>query len=350
MAKRLGVLTAGGDCPGLNAVLRAIVRKAIDSYDLECVGVLRGWRGLLDNLTIPLTLDSISGLLARGGTILRTSRANPFAMPGAPERIMDNMSRLGLDAVIAVGGDDALSVARRLFEEFKLPVVGLPKTIDNDIEGTEYSFGFDSTVNIAMEAIDRIHTTAESHDRVMVVEVMGRFTGWIAIHAGLASGADIILIPEKPFTMGEVSDIIIRRHDRGKDFSIVVVAEGARLSDNTGSQASHVTQNDTTDEFGNVRLGGVGTVIGREIEKRTGFQTRVTVLGHIQRGGPPTAFDRVLGARLGVAAVDLVIKRDFGKMVGLQANQIVPVPLSDATLRIKTVPDELYEVAKVFFG
>ena len=305
---------------------------------------------MLDRLTMPLDLDSISGILPRGGTILRTSRSNPFATPGAPERIMENVARLGIDAVIVVGGDDALGVARRLHEEFDLNVVGIPKTIDNDVAGTEYSFGFDSTVNIAMEAIDRIHTTAESHDRVMVVEVMGRITGWIATHAGLAAGADIILIPEKPFTVQDVCDVIVKRHARGKDFSIVVVAEGARFANHAHKEATYITQNSTIDEFGHVRLGGVGTVIAREIEQRTGFQTRVTVLGHIQRGGVPTAFDRILGARFGVAAVNLAMAGEFGTMVGLRANHIVPVPLDDTSLQIKFVPDEFYEVAKIFFG
>ena len=350
MVKRVGILTGGGDCPGLNAVIRAAVRKCTGVHGLECVGVLRGWQGLLDGLTTPLDLDSVSEILPRGGTILRTSRANPFATPGGPERVMEQVGRLGIDAVICVGGDDALGVACRFHEEHGLNVIGIPKTIDNDVPGTEYSFGFDSTVNIAMEAIDRIHTTAESHDRVMIVEVMGHLAGWIAMHAGLASGADIILIPEKPFTIDEVSDAIVQRHDRGKDFSILVVAEGARIVETPGDQGDYVVRDHTPDEFGHVRLGGVASVIGKEIAKRTGYETRVTVLGHIQRGGTPTAFDRVLGTRFGVAAGELVVKEDFGKMVALQANRIVAIPLKEVTKGLKTVPDDFYEVAKTLFG
>jgi len=350
MVKRLGILTGGGDCPGLNAVIRAVVRTAIDQHGIECVGILRGWRGLIDGLTVPLTIDSVSGILPRGGTILRTSRTNPFSTPGALERVEENIKKFDFDAIIVLGGNDTLGVAHRLFDEHDLNVVGIPKTIDNDVCETEYSFGFDSTVNIAMEAIDRIHTTAESHDRVMIVEVMGRLTGWIATYAGLASGADIILIPEKPFTIQDVCETILHRHDRGKDFSIVVVAEGACFIAHNGKPAQLVTQDDTIDEFGRVRLGGIGNVIAREIEKLTGFQTRVTVLGHIQRGGAPTAFDRVLGTRFGVESVNLVVKGDFGKMVGLQDNHIVAVPLKEATSQLKTVPEEFYQVAKVFFG
>ncbi len=350
MAKRVGILTGGGDCPGLNAVIRAAAKRCLETPDVECLGILRGWRGLLDELSIPLDLDSVSNILPRGGTILRTSRTNPFATPGGAERVMDNMKRLGLDALIAVGGFDELSVAHLLFSEHGLNVVGIPKTIDNDVEGTEYTFGFDSTVSIAMEALDRIHTTAESHDRVMVVEVMGRLAGWIALYAGLASGADFILIPEKPFTVQKVCDTILRRHDRGKDFSIVVVAEGARVAETPDEEGIYVTQDSAIDEFGRVRLGGVGTVLAREIEKRTGYDTRVTMLGHTQRGGTSTAFDRVLGTRFGVAAANLALKGDFGKMVALQANRIVSISLEEATRKRRTVPDELYEVAKIFFG
>ena len=350
MVKRVGILTAGGDCPGLNAMIRAIVRACVGAHGVECVGILRGWRGLQDGLTTPLDLDSVSGILPRGGTILRTSRSNPFATPDGAARIMANVKKFGLDAVIAIGGDDALTVAYRLYEDHNLRVIGIPKTIDNDVPGTEYTFGFDSTVNIAMEAIDRIHTTAESHDRVMVIEVMGRLAGWIAMYAGLAGGADIILIPEKPFTIDDVAQTIIRRHDRGKDFSIVVVAEGARLANASDSDGRYILQDDTPDEFGHVRLGGVGPALAREIEKRTGYETRVTVLGHFQRGGTPSAFDRVLGTRFGVAAADRAVKEDFGKMVALQANQIVAIPLKEVTKGLKTVPDEFYEVARALFG
>jgi len=350
MAKRVGILTGGGDCPGLNAVIRAVVRRCLEAPDVECLGILRGWRGLLDGLSLPLDVKAVSGILPRGGTILRTSRTNPFASPDGPERVMANVEKLRLHALVAVGGFDTLTVARRLFVEHGLPVVGIPKTIDNDVHGTEYTFGFDSTVSIAMEALDRIHTTAESHDRVMVVEVMGRLAGWIALYAGLASGADFILIPEKLFTVQEVCDAILRRHDRGKDFSIVVVAEGARIAEGPEDEGIPIIQDSTVDEFGHVRLGGVGTVLAKEIEKRTGFETRVTMLGHIQRGGSSTAFDRVLGTRFGVAAADLVLQGNFGKMVALQANRIVAIPLEEATRQRRTVPDDLYDVARVFFG
>ncbi len=347
MAKRIGILTGGGDCPGLNAVLRAVVRTAIAQHHLECFGILRGWRGLLDGLATPLTMDSVSGLLPRGGTILRTSRTNPFLSPEGPGVILANAKRFALDAVIAIGGVDTFVVGERLFREHGLPVVGIPATIDNDVGGTEYSFGFDSTVNIAMEAIDRIHTTAESHDRVMIIEVMGRLAGWIAVHAGVAGGADIILIPEQPIALQDVCDAIVRRHDRGKDFSIIVIAEGVRIADR--EKAAPVFQSVPADEFGQPRLGGIGQAVAREIEKRTGYDTRVTVLGHIQRGGSPTGFDRVLGSRFGVAAVDLVRAGRFGQCVALQANDIVPVPLATAATR-RTVPPELYEMAKSFFG
>ena len=349
MVKRIGILTGGGDSPGLNAVIRATVKKCVSLHDVECIGVLRGWRGLLDGLTAPLSLESVSGVLPRGGTLLRTSRTNPFATPEGPSQITANVKRFGLDAVIAVGGFDTLGVAARLFKEHGLRVVGVPQTIDNDIEGTEYTFGFDSTVNIAMEAIDRIHTTAESHDRVMIVEVMGRLAGWIAIYAGIAGGADMILVPERPFAIQDVCDTIVHRHDRGKDFSIIVVAEGARIAERPDEEGVYVTQNTGVDEFGHAHLGGVGQVLAKEIEKRTGYETRVTVLGHIQRGGTPTAFDRVLGTRFGVAAVDLALKEDFGKMVALQANRIVVVPLEQAVRQRRTVPDEIYDVGRVFF-
>jgi len=350
MVKRVGILTSGSDCPGLNAVLRAVVRAGISAHHVECVGILRGWRGLMDGLTMPLTLENVSGILPRGGTILRTSRTNPFVAPEGPRQIMDNVKRFNLDGVIVAGGADTFTVACRLYKEHAFRVVGIPATIDNDVEGTEYSFGFDSTVNIATEAIDRIHTTAESHDRVMIVEVMGRLSGWIAVCAGIAGGADIILIPERPFTLQEVADAILRRHDRGNDFSIVVVAEGARIKDRTENDGVYVTAESAPDEFGRLRLGGVGSVIAREIEKRTGYETRVTVLGHIQRGGTPTAFDRVLAGRFGVAAMELAMKENFGKMVALRANRVVDVPLEVPAGKRRTVPDEFYIAAKVLFG
>ena len=350
MAKRIGILTGGGDCPGLNAVIRSLVRRAIKNHGLECVGISHGWRGLLDGLSRPLDIDSVSGILTRGGTILRTSRTNPFIHEGGPRQIMDNVKRMGLSGLIVVGGYDALVVAHRMHAEHGLNVVGIPKTIDNDVPGTDYSFGFDSTVNIAMEAIDRIHTTAESHDRVMIIEVMGHLTGWIATCAGLASGADAILIPEKPIGIHQIGEAILRRHDRGKDFSIVVVAEGARLTDGEQDDAPVVAQDSHEDEFGHVRLGGIGIALAKEIENRTGFQTRVTVLGHLLRGGPPSAFDRILGTRYGVAAVDLVMNDDFGKMVAMEGGRIVAIPLEVMMQERKSVPEELFGVAETFFG
>ena len=342
MVKKVGILTGGGDCPGLNAVLRAVVRRFIAEHKVECVGVLRGWRGLLDGLSMPLTLETVSGILPRGGTILRTSRTTPLDQADGPARAMATMKRFGLDALVAIGSNDTFAVAHALHKEHGLNVVGIPATIDNDVAGTEYSFGFDSTVNIAMEAIDRIHTTAESHDRVMIVEVMGRMAGWIATFAGLAGGADIILVPEKPFSMQEVCDSIVHRHDRGKDFSIVVVAEGVKVPERNGGPSVH-------DELNRSRMGGVAHIIAEEIERRTGYETRVTVLGHIQRGGSPTAFDRVLGARFGVAAADLAVQGRFGVAVALECNRVVAVPL-EKVLQRKMVPDEIYDVAKAFFG
>ena len=350
MAKRMGILTCGGDCPGLNAVIRALVRKCLAAEDTECLGIMRGWRGLLDGLVEPLNLGSVSGILPRGGTILRTSRANPFGPGEDPNRIVEHIERFKIDAVVCVGGNDALAVAARLHAEKGVNVVGIPKTIDNDICETEYSFGFDSTVNIAMEAIDRIHTTAESHDRVMVIEVMGRQAGWIAIHAGMASGADIILIPEHPAHIQDVCDAIIARHDMGKDFSIVVVAEGARIRLSNDDDLHQYTQPDVVDEFGHACFGGAGRIIAGEIEQRTGYPTRVTVLGHVQRGGTPTAFDRVLGLRFGVKAAEIALQGEFGKMVALRGNRIVTVPLAKATEKLNLVPEELYRVAATFFA
>jgi len=350
MSKRIGILTGGGDCPGLNAVIRAVVKKCLSAPGVECLGILRGWRGLMDGLVQPLNMDMINDILPRGGTILRTSRSNPFRSADGPDRIMKHVAEFALDAVVCIGGNDALTVASRLHDEKNLNVVGVPKTIDNDVCETEYCFGFDSTVNIAMEAIDRIHTTAESHDRVMVVEVMGRMAGWIAIYSGLASGADIILIPEKPVNIHDVCNTIIARHDQGKDFSIVVVAEGVRIRLNNSNELHQYTFPDEVDEFGHPRFGGAGTTIAREIQHRTGYPTRVTVLGHIQRGGPPTAFDRVLGTRFGVKAAELAVNGHFGTMTALQANRIVAVPLAKATEKLNLVPEDFYDVASTFLG
>ena len=344
-AKRVGVLTGGGDCPGLNAVIRGIVRKGITYYDYEIVGVLEGWRGMMKGLSRPLDLHNVSGILHRGGTILGTSRTNPFKEgDNGGQVVADGMKKMGLDALIAIGGDDTLGVAHKLTQQ-GLSVIGVPKTIDNDLEGTDQTFGFDTAINIVMEAIDRLHTTAESHNRVMVVEVMGRHAGWIAVEAGIAGGADIILIPETPFDLDEVCATIKKRHARGKTFSIVVVAEGAKLADD-----SFVLQSQEKDAFGHVRLGGIGTMLSDEIEKRTGYESRATVLGHIQRGGSPTAFDRVLGTRFGIAAIDLVHEGNFGKMVALKGTDIVAIDLKDAVSKLRTVDMDLYDIAKVFFG
>ncbi|MBI2503269.1 MAG: 6-phosphofructokinase [Candidatus Latescibacteria bacterium] len=345
--KTVGILTGGGDCPGLNAVIRAAVRKGITAYDFRFKGIQKGWKGMMECLWQPLDLDEVSGILPKGGTILGTSRTNPLKSAEGAEQVIENMKRMKLDALIAIGGDDTLSVANRLHQE-GVAVVGVPKTIDNDLNMTDYTFGFDTAVNIVTEAIDRIHTTAESHNRVMVIEVMGRHSGWIATHAGIAGGADMILIPEKHYTMDDIVNSIKERHQRGKDFSIVVVAEGVKISSDKGEEL--VVSKAGKDEFGHVKLGGVGQVVSEEIEKCTGFETRVTVLGHLQRGGTPTAFDRVLATRFGVAAIDLVRKGDYGKMVSLQGTQIVAIPISEAVGQLKMVGDDLYDIARIFFG
>jgi 6-phosphofructokinase 1 len=342
---RVGILTGGGDCPGLNAVIRAVVRKGIFHYEDEFVGFLEGWRGVLEDLTIPLDLNAVSGILPRGGTILRTSRTNPTKKPGAIEACIATLNRHSLDALVAIGGDDTLSVAVKLNEK-GVRVVGVPKTIDNDLTGTDYCFGFDTAVNIATEAIDRVHTTAEAHNRVIVVEVMGRDSGWIAIYSGVAGGADVILIPERPFDLDEVAETLKRRHARGRYFSVVVVAEGTKLaSDVDLEHGSPVVTASGKDEFGHVRLGGIGNVLAREIERRTGFESRAVVLGHIQRGGSPTAFDRMLATRYGSGAIDAVHRGEFGKMVALRGTDIVTVPLAEATSRTRLVGQDLIDVA-----
>jgi len=340
---RIGILTGGGDCPGLNAVIRAVVRLSTDRGH-EMIGVRDGWKGLTEGVFAPLGRREVSGILPRGGTILGTTRTNPYKLDGGVEAVLDHLAEQRLDALVAIGGEDTLGVAARLHREHAFPVVGVPKTIDNDLSGTDYTFGFDTAMTIATEAIDRLHTTAESHNRVMVVEVMGRHTGWIAVMSGIAGGADVILIPEQPISIDEACDDIRRRHERGKDFSIVVVSEGYELEGlaDAGEQ----------DEFGHVRLSqrGVGDALGREIEKRTGFETRVTVLGHVQRGGSPTPRDRVLATRFGLKAADLVDEGRFGQMASLQGDRVVEVALKDATAELKTVPPEWYGVAKAFFG
>ena len=344
---RVGVLTGGGDCPGLNAVIRAVARRSLDAGD-TVVGVRAGWRGLVEGQFETLGPREISGILPRGGTIIGTSRTNPYKVEGGVPRVLANFSE-NLDALVAIGGEDTLGVANRLFLEESLPVVGVPKTIDNDLSGTDYTFGFDTAVAICTEAIDRLHTTAESHNRVMVVEVMGRHTGWIAVMSGIAGGADVILIPEHPLTVEDTCEEIEKRHRRGKDFSIVVVSEGYKLTYASGEERE-VTQEASLDQFGHVRLGGVGEQLAREVENRTGFESRVTVLGHVQRGGTPTARDRVLATRFGLAAADLVRTGSFGRMAALRGNEIVDIPLAEAVAELKTVPSHWYEVAKAFFG
>ena len=344
---RIGILTGGGDCPGLNAVIRAITRKGIQEGD-NILGILHGWKGMITGQHEELTMGAVSGLIHKGGTILYTSRTNPFKEEGGGKKVASTFKRLGLDALIAVGGEDTLGVANRLYEEFKLPIVGVPKTIDNDLSGTDETFGFDTAVTIATEAIDRLHTTAESHDRVMVVEVMGRNAGWIATYSGLAGGADVILIPEKPFDLDEVAEVISTRHARGKNFSIVVAAEGARVKES--GEEGLVRQDENVDEFGHVRLGGIGHFLGRELEARTGFETRVTVLGHVQRGGSPTAHDRILATRFGVKAHDLVRAGSFGTMAALVGATVEAVPLQEAVRELKTVDMKLYRMAEIFFG
>ncbi len=345
---KIGVLTGGGDCPGLNAVIRAVVRKA-DAYDSRVVGIRNGWKGMLDLSHVDLDLKMVSGILHIGGTIIGTSRTNPCKNPEDVEKVLKNMRLLGLDALVAIGGEDTLGAASRLYDR-GLPVVGVPKTIDNDLAGTDFTFGFDTAVTTATEAIDRLHTTAESHNRVMVVEVMGRHAGWIATYAGIAGGADVILIPEKPIEIDEVCDLILRRHSRGKNYSIVVVAEGAKFSDKPGSGGELILQEEKTDEFGHVRLGGISQLLAAEIEKRTRFETRFVVLGHIQRGGSPTPHDRVLATRYGVFATEMVHRGDFGKMAALQGNRIVAIPLAEATASLKTVDMEFFAIAESFFG
>jgi ATP-dependent phosphofructokinase / diphosphate-dependent phosphofructokinase len=340
---RIGVLTGGGDCPGLNAVIRAVVRKGITTYGYEFIGFRDGWRGPLDGQSRLLGIAEVRGILPRGGTILGTSRTNPFKIDGGIEKIQANLSGLGIDALVAIGGEDTLGVASRL-NELGVNVVGVPKTIDNDLGATDYTFGFDTAVNIAMEAIDRLHTTAESHHRTLVVEVMGRHAGWIALHAGIAGGANVILLPERNFDIEQVAAYVEKRFQTQYS-PIVVVAEGA-----TPLEGQMVLQSGELDAFGHVRLGGIGQWLAGELESRTGKEARTVVLGHIQRGGTPTAFDRVLATRFGLHAIDAVHDGDFGVMVALRGTDITRVPLVDALRQLKTVPLERYTEAEVFFG
>ena len=344
---KIGMLTGGGDCPGLNAVLRAVVRKGETVYGDELVGFRDGWRGALEGDVMPLDVEALRGTLPRGGTILGSSRTNPYKLDGGPQQVQATLERLGVDALVAIGGEDTLGVASRLTADGLAKVVGVPKTIDNDLSATELTFGFDTAVQVCVDAIDRLHTTAESHDRVIVVEVMGRHAGHIALWSGIAGGATMVLIPERPFDIEEVCAALRHRHEnRNRYASIVVVAEGAVPAD-TGT---FHTQEAELDAFGHARLGGIGDALAKEIEQRTGYESRAVVLGHIQRGGTPTAFDRVLSTRFGVAAIDAVHDGAFGQMVALRCGDIVRVPLQEATGELKLVTDELFDVARVFFG
>ncbi len=345
---RVGLLTGGGDCPGLNAVIRAAVRRGLADGGHEFVGFRHGWAGVLADDAIELTLQSTAGILPRGGTILGTSRTNPFAddQDGQGlQAIHRTLTTRGVDALIPIGGEDTLGVALELHRE-GVPIVGVPKTIDNDLGGTDVTFGFQTAVQIVTDAIDRLHTTAESHNRVMVIEVMGRHAGWIATHAGIAGGADAILVPERPFDVDEVCAHLRRRHERGRSFSIVVVAEGATPIEGT----LQTSENTATDAFGHARLGGIGVLLEGEIERRTSYESRVTILGHVQRGGTPVAFDRVLATRFGVAAMDAVARARFGTMVGLRGTEMVEVALQEALREPKLLDPELYETAELFFG
>jgi ATP-dependent phosphofructokinase / diphosphate-dependent phosphofructokinase len=343
---RVGVLTGGGDCPGLNAVLRAVARKGERVFGDELVGFLDAWDGVMERRTIPLTVETMRGYLPRGGTVLGTRRGSPFDHPDGVERVKAAMWELGLEALVVIGGNGSLSVACELHSEHGIPIVGVPKTIDNDIEGTDVTFGFNTAVQIATDAIDRLHTTAESHDRVMVVEVMGRHSGWIATTAGIAGGATAVLIPELPFDIEEVCQRIIRRHSRGRFASIIVVAEGATPQEGTLDIGAR-----QIDQFGHVRLGGIATVLANEIGMRTGFETRPVLLGHVQRGGTPTAYDRVLSTRFGVAAIDAVHAGAFGTMVALRGDRIEQTALVDVIGRTRPVDPALYEdVAEIFFA
>jgi ATP-dependent phosphofructokinase / diphosphate-dependent phosphofructokinase len=340
---RIGILTGGGDCPGLNAVIRAVVRKGIAEHGDEIVGFRDGWRGVLEGDTVPMDLAAVRGILPRGGTVLGTSRTNPYAVDGGAEQVFATLERLGIEALVPIGGEDTLGVATRLAEA-GVRVVGVPKTIDNDLDSTDYTFGFDTAVGVAMEAIDRLHTTGDSHHRTLVVEVMGRHAGWIALHAGMAGGATVVLVPERPFDVDAVVAHCQRRFDSGYS-PIIVVSEGA-----TPVGAPLTTSTGQRDAFGHVRLGGIGEALARVIEERTGRESRAVVLGHIQRGGTPTPFDRVLATRFGLSAVDAVHDGATGVMVALRGTDIVRVPLSVAIAQLKLVPLERYAEVEVFFG
>jgi 6-phosphofructokinase 1 len=345
MKKRIGILTAGGDCPGLNAVIRAVVRRAVLD-DGEILGIKNGWRGLVEGDVEPLTRSSVTGILPRGGTILGTSRLNPTQNPETLERMKQNWEKFGLNALIVVGGDGTLSAALDLWRDHHLPIVGIPKTIDNDIRGTDFTFGFDTAVGVVTDAVDRLHSTAESHHRVMVVEVMGRHTGWIAAFGGIAGGADVVLVPEHPFKLSRVCELLRHREEQGRAFSIVVVAEDAHPhpdEDFLGGELS-------AELYRHDKLGGIGNVLAHEIERCTGIETRVTKLGYVQRGGSPSPFDRVLATRMGVKAYEMVLAEEWGRMAALHGNKIRSVSLEEAVSDLKSLDEEIYQVAEVFFG
>jgi len=345
VTERIGVLTGGGDCPGLNAAIRAIVRRGINEHNMDVFGFRNGWQGVLDGQPQPMTLDSTRGILHRGGTILGTSRTDPVREPDGSARIAEVLEIHEIDGLVVIGGEGTLSAAATLSSEYGVKIIGVPKTIDNDLDGTSFTIGFSTALDIATEAVDRLHSTAESHNRVMVLEVMGRHAGWIATYAGMAGGADDILIPERPFDVNRVVRHLKRRHGTGRTFSIIVVAEGAFPEEGTMALPDY-----DRDEFGRPRLGGLANVLGPLIEERTGFPTRVTILGHVQRGGQPNAFDRVLGTTMGVAATDMTVKGEWGQMVGMRGTSVRPVPLARATEKLKTVTPETYDIARTFFG
>ena len=344
---RVGMLTGGGDAPGLNGVIRAVTTRSINDYGYEVTGIRRGWRGLLQkeqDSTMPLSVDDVRYILQEGGTILGSSRTNPYKNEGDAEKVVENMKEYGIDALVAIGGDDTLGVAKRLYDEFGVQVVGCPKTIDNDLSATDTTFGYDTAVSIATEAIDRVRTTARSHERIIVVEVMGRHAGWITWGAGVASAANVTLIPEFEPDLDEITDLFKKRAERGESWGVIAVSEGVVLSED------YITQNAETDEFGHVRLGGIGETLAGEIKERTGIDTRHVVLGHVQRGGTPTAYDRILSTRYGLRAAEAVKNGEWGQMVALRGNEIVTVSLEEATEETKTVPEELYRAAGTFFG
>ncbi|MGI9107015.1 MAG: 6-phosphofructokinase [Pyrinomonadaceae bacterium] len=342
---RIGILTAGGDCPGLNAAIRAVVRRALVE-DAQVLGIKNGWRGLIEDDITLLTRSSVSGILPRGGTILGTSRTNPFDESLSLERIRHNWEKRRLDALIVVGGDGTLRTAHDMWREHHYPIVGIPKTIDNDVGGTDFTFGFDTAVNIVMDAIDRLHSTAESHHRVMVVEVMGRHAGWIAACGGIAGGADVVLVPEYPFCLSRVCDFLRHRARQGSAFSIIVVAEDARPN----PEENFLSEEESSQIYRRGHLGGIGNVLAREIERVAGIETRVTQLGYVQRGGSPTAFDRVLATRFGIKAFEMVAAHEWGQMAALQGNRVVSIPLDEAVREIKKLSPEIYQVAELFFG